>query len=143
MDKIIFLNQSILGPDVANREQIKDLITLLVSCSDDENVTADETNSFVSPTSCATIKFGPNSDRSPSIPLEEGLEDRGRSSSDDNLAIPEDLNKASDAVLEHVKSRMNVEFEQHRLRPGDQGFEWDKEVNFEPPKEISEWDEED
>lgn len=143
MDKIISLNPSILGPDVANREQIEDLITLLVSYPDDEPATLEETSSDVTPMSSATIKFGPTSDQSHSSTHEEGLEGKAESSSADTSAIPEDLNKASDAVLELVKSKMNVEFEQHRLRPGDEGFEWDKEVNFEPPKEISEWDEED
>lgn len=35
---------------------------------------------------------------------------------------------------------MDVDFEAKRLKPGDDGFVWDKEVEFAPAEEDNEWD---
>ncbi len=37
---------------------------------------------------------------------------------------------------------MNVDFEANRIQPCDKAFQWDKEVDFEPPMGVSDWDDE-
>ena len=54
-----------------------------------------------------------------------------------------DLNKASDEVVQQAKARMDVDFNAKRLKPGDDGYQWNKEVDFEPPTAVSEWDDDD
>ena len=53
-----------------------------------------------------------------------------------------DLNKVSDEVLEQKKQEMDELFEKNRLQPGDEGFEYDKEVDFgdESEKVSCGWD---
>lgn len=48
-----------------------------------------------------------------------------------------DLNKVSDKVLKQKKKEMDREFEQHQLKPGDDGYEYDKEVNFDGDDKVS------
>jgi hypothetical protein len=36
---------------------------------------------------------------------------------------------------------MEKVFEAKRLKPGDDGYEWDKRVDFSAPTEDNEWDE--
>jgi len=56
----------------------------------------------------------------------------------------EDLNKLDDVELKKRKAAMDIDFEKHRLKPGDDGFEYDKEVEFEDTGKIeSGWDDED
>lgn len=55
----------------------------------------------------------------------------------------EDLNKLSDSELNKKKAEMDQVFEQHRVRPGDEGFQYDVEVDFENGKNVSGWDSED
>lgn len=52
----------------------------------------------------------------------------------------EDLNKLDDTELNKKKAEMDQVFEQHRVRPGDDGFEYDVEVDFENGKNVSGWD---
>lgn len=192
VDKIISLNKNILGSHIANREQIQDLITLLVTCADTETsviedgdegkkdvtsvgttlpVTSSSSQSTVlrkvestadngvkslggllfgaveeggdeenyaekyaanteTDTGTGTVMFGPNS----------GNNDYSYDMKEDEVEIPDDLNKASDDVLTVAKAKMDVKFEENRLRPGDEGFEWDKQIDFDPPQEASEWD---
>lgn len=54
----------------------------------------------------------------------------------------EDLNKANDEQLAKRKARMDVLFEANRLQPGDEGYVYDKEVEFGRPKIESGWDSE-
>ena len=54
-----------------------------------------------------------------------------------------DLNKLSDTELNKKKAEMNQVFERHRVRPGDEGFQYDVEVDFESGKNVSGWDSED
>ena len=42
----------------------------------------------------------------------------------------EDLNQAPDEVLQRKKKEMDVLFESNRVRPGDEGWQYDKEVEF-------------
>lgn len=61
----------------------------------------------------------------------------------ENSGAEEDLNKASEEVLAQRKAEMEVLFEAHRLRPGDVGYQYDKEVEFTGPRMESGWDSED
>ena len=54
-----------------------------------------------------------------------------------------DLNKASDDVVERAKQTMSVDFEAKRLKPGDEGYVYDKQTEFDPPVGVSDWDEDD
>ena len=59
-------------------------------------------------------------------------------------ANDEDLNKATDEYLEKKKEEMDVLFESNRLKPGDEGYVYDKEVDFDVgPKMESGWDSDD
>lgn len=42
----------------------------------------------------------------------------------------EDLNQAPDEVVQQRKREMDVLFESNRVRPGDEGWQYDKEVDF-------------
>ena len=55
----------------------------------------------------------------------------------------EDLNKLDDYELDKRKADMDKDFEKNRLRPGDDGFVYDKEVDFTTGKMESGWDDED
>lgn len=52
----------------------------------------------------------------------------------------EDLNKVSQEVLLEKKAEMDVLFEANQLKPGDKGYEYDKEVEFGGSKIESGWD---
>ena len=61
-----------------------------------------------------------------------------------NKNANEDLNKATDEYLEKKKEEMDVLFESNRLKPGDEGYVYDKEVDFDVgPKMESGWDSDD
>lgn len=55
----------------------------------------------------------------------------------------EDLNKLDDHELNRRKADMDKEFEKNRIRPGDEEFVYDKEVEFNEGKIESGWDEDD
>ena len=55
----------------------------------------------------------------------------------------EDLNKLDDYELDKRKAAMDQDFEKNRLKPGDDGFLYDKEVDFNEGKIESGWDDED
>ena len=50
-----------------------------------------------------------------------------------------DLNKLSNEEVDFIKSKMDVNFLQNQLNPGDPGFIYDKEVEFNP-EESNDWD---
>lgn len=54
----------------------------------------------------------------------------------------EDLNKLTDEELDKKKAEMDIVFEKHRLKPEDDGFQYDVEVEFEDGKNVSGWDSE-
>ena len=54
-------------------------------------------------------------------------------------AEEEDLNKVSDFRLRMAKKEMDVEFEKNLLRPGMDGYVYDKQVDFEAEEDGS-WD---
>ena len=51
-----------------------------------------------------------------------------------------DLCKMDDATVSAYKAAESVKFEQNRLRPGDDGYVYDKQVEFEAPTEDCGWD---
>jgi len=55
----------------------------------------------------------------------------------------QDLSKLDNETLDRAKAIMNRGFERNALRPGDKGYEYDKQVNFEPEDGDASWDDED
>lgn len=56
----------------------------------------------------------------------------------------EDLNKATDEHLAKRKEEMDILFDSNCLKPGDEGYVYDKEVDFDVgPKMESGWDSDD
>lgn len=42
-----------------------------------------------------------------------------------------------------AKKKMDIAFAANQLRPGEEGFVWDKRADFDPPTGVSEWDDDD
>ena len=55
----------------------------------------------------------------------------------------EDLNKVSDFRLRVAKRQMDEQFEKNLVRPGMEGYEYDKAVEFEEAEEDMSWDDSD
>ena len=56
----------------------------------------------------------------------------------DGINIKEDnLNQLDDKKLNEVKKHMNSSFEQNQVKPGDQNWQYDIEVDFENADEDS------
>ena len=51
-----------------------------------------------------------------------------------------DLNKLSTEELDAVKDRMNDTFLANAKRPGDEGYQYDVQVEFDAPTEDNDWD---
>ncbi|KAL6752574.1 CEP19-like protein-domain-containing protein [Haematococcus lacustris] len=56
------------------------------------------------------------------------------------VAAEVDLNKVTEVELALAKKRMEQDFNKNRLKPGDPGFEYDKQVDFGPATEDNDWD---
>ena len=56
-----------------------------------------------------------------------------------------DLNKVSQEELQAAKDAMKVDFVRNSLKPGDEGYVWDKRVEFEVNEnsEDDSWDDDD
>ncbi|KAI8612849.1 CEP19-like protein-domain-containing protein [Chytriomyces sp. MP71] len=84
-------------------------------------------------------KMGP-----PPIYKESDKNVKGSKGNAGDLKVPIDgsvnLNKFSDDALSKVKSKMDVDFVKHQVKPGDARFQYDKQ-SFGPPIEDNEWDE--
>ena len=52
----------------------------------------------------------------------------------------EDLNRVDEDELAKRKAKMDLLYEANRLKPGDEGYVYDKEVGFEDGKMESGWD---
>ena len=52
----------------------------------------------------------------------------------------EDLNKLGEDQLKEKKAEMDVLFEANRIQPGDDGYEYDKEMDFSGSKIECGWD---
>ena len=82
------------------------------------------------------------------IALPSGNETKEMDKSLDDAHLPsnsddeKDLNKVSEEALKQKKQEMDELFEKNRLQPGDEGFEYDKEMDFgdESDKESCGWD---
>lgn len=59
--------------------------------------------------------------------------------SDRMIEPMDDLNKVSEKTLEFAKEKMNVTFTSNRILPGQEGYEYDKRVDYEVISESS-WD---
>jgi hypothetical protein len=57
----------------------------------------------------------------------------------DDLIPFGNLNKVSEKDLSKAKEKMNVAFNSNKILPGDEGYQYDKRVNFEVESECS-WD---
>ncbi len=59
-------------------------------------------------------------------------DDADSDQSDDQLVLdvdlPEDLNTVTEVELQLAKAKMEEGFSKNRLRPGDPGYEYDKQV---------------
>ncbi|XP_020607841.1 centrosomal protein of 19 kDa-like [Orbicella faveolata] len=64
-------------------------------------------------------------------------------SSPNNSDQEEDLNKLDDYELDKRKADMDKDFEKNRIKPGDEDFVYDKEVEFNEGKIESGWDDDD
>ena len=53
-----------------------------------------------------------------------------------------DLNKADDEEVKRAKETMDVLFKKNQVLPGDEGYQYDKQVEFEEGTEDNSWDEE-
>lgn len=51
-----------------------------------------------------------------------------------------DYNRVSEAQLKQVKQKMDQVFEKNIIRPGEEGYEYDKRVEFHAAQETSDWD---
>ncbi|KAL9970638.1 hypothetical protein ACROYT_G023048 [Oculina patagonica] len=60
-----------------------------------------------------------------------------------NKEQDEDLNKLDDYELDKRKADMDKDFEKNRIRPEDEDFVYDKEVDFNEGRMESGWDDED
>lgn len=125
--------------------------------NDQRTVTADMKDSepFGSPDNKATAKSDENSLQLSSASIPEIMEGDDDDDDDDfeNLtqegilekliALPSnsdeenDLNKVSDEVLKQKKKEMDQQFEQNQLKPGDEGYKYDKEIDFDDNDKVS------
>ncbi|KAL3672133.1 hypothetical protein V7S43_002796 [Phytophthora oleae] len=51
-----------------------------------------------------------------------------------------DYNRVSETQLKQAKQKMDLVFEQNIIRPDQQGYQYDKPVEFQPGTETSDWD---
>lgn len=51
-----------------------------------------------------------------------------------------DLNRVTEVELKLAKMNMEGDFRRNQLRPGDPGYEYDKQIEFGPAVEKNEWD---
>ncbi|KAF5829394.1 CEP19-like protein-domain-containing protein [Dunaliella salina] len=54
-----------------------------------------------------------------------------------------DLNRVSEMELRLAKQQMEREFTKHQLKPGEPGYEYDKQIEFGPPTSANDWDDDD
>jgi diacylglycerol kinase family enzyme len=111
--QVIEKNSDILSKDTVSYQQLVDLINLLLFSD------VSETSSLIDDIKVTKLKGGIG-----------GV----------NGEI--DLNKVSSLENAKAKELMSEAFESKRLKPTDAGFVYDKRIDFEPPSEVCEWDDE-
>lgn len=52
-----------------------------------------------------------------------------------------DYNRVSETQLKQVKQKMDVVFQQNIVLPNQDGYQYDKQIEFQTATETSEWDE--
>ncbi len=117
-DKIIRKNSDILSKESVSFEQLLDLVRLLLFCDmGDDSIDNDESIDV------AALKINSSNNSKPQIsPKSSEVEDGFG-----------DLNKVSEETNLLAKSIMNVEFEKNRITRDDEGFLYDKRVEFDIP----------
>lgn len=130
-EKVVDRNSDILAPSIVSFTQLVDLIKLLLFSDVSEMPSTNE--DMFAGGNFQAFKNGHNNQ-----PLK-------RENFKTPIAIYEDLdlNKVPEEVNAKAKEAMDVIFDSKRLKPTDKDFEYDKRVDFGPPAETSEWDEED
>ncbi|TMW63486.1 hypothetical protein Poli38472_002427 [Pythium oligandrum] len=74
-------------------------------------------------------------------PQEAGEVRRATVTSASAMPLPQaDYNRVSESQLKQVKEKMDVAFHKNIVRPGDTGYQYDKQVAFKPAEEASDWD---
>ena len=58
-----------------------------------------------------------------------------------DFALLDDLQKVDETVLAVAKGKMEETFEQNLVLSGDDGYEYDKRVEFGEAEEVTSWDE--
>lgn len=82
---------------------------------------------------------------SPSPPTETHEPERAAAASAAAAAmLPQaDYNRVSETQLKQVKMKMDLVFQQNFVRPGEDGYQYDKQITFQTTQEASDWDDDD
>jgi hypothetical protein len=107
--------EDVLGPDKVDEEQVLGLVEVLLSKDPPEKSQVEAT------APCA------------------GKENRKTKAANDDEPFG-DLNKASEEENQKAKELMNKGFQEKALRPGDEGYVYDKQVDFGEASEENDWD---
>lgn len=113
--KLMSQFDDVLGRDKVSEEQVLELVSLLLSKE---------------PPSKKTIEAKAPADKENTAKKKENVED----------AQFGDLNKVSEEENIKAKEVMNKGFEENVLRPGDEGYVYDKQVSFGEASEENDWD---
>lgn len=116
-DLIIEKNADVLGPELVSREQIEDLVRMIMK---------------------------KKVDRPTAIGIDAGNMYTSTNNQISNTQLDPfgDLNKASDDIVARAKETMSVDFEAKRVKPGDPEYVYEKNMDFAPPSGVSDWDDE-
>eukprot|EP00276_Gloeochaete_wittrockiana_P005429 CAMPEP_0184646884 /NCGR_PEP_ID=MMETSP0308-20130426/3676_1 /TAXON_ID=38269 /ORGANISM="Gloeochaete witrockiana, Strain SAG 46.84" /LENGTH=212 /DNA_ID=CAMNT_0027077329 /DNA_START=132 /DNA_END=770 /DNA_ORIENTATION=+ len=134
VDKVttkIFQNNKLLDQTKVSFDQVRRLVKQL----------ADHLKGLNKPSSASSN--GSTSSNASSITTKKAIVTAGQSNNnnnDEDEDTIEDLNKVEEHDLKRFKQLMEVDFERNRLKPGDPGFKYDVECDFNPT-ENNEWDE--
>ncbi|KAJ1440147.1 CEP19-like protein-domain-containing protein [Ochromonadaceae sp. CCMP2298] len=135
----------LLGPDNVQVAQIVGLIERLKASIDKakNNNSSSSDNSFnsdisITPSAPTSTSSGPTSDGAAATVRFE-RQKVPQLTAEADLALL-DLNTVSDDLNQRAKQIMDERFQENRLKPGDQGFEWDRQREFQAT-EDNEWDE--
>ena len=121
--KLIRRHSDVLNPEKVCSEQIEDLVALLIQgYNDHNNISIDD------------IQSGSNMNE---------YNDKRQTAHDIISKKYGDLNKLSDDEVAKAKREMDSDFEINRIKPGDKDFVYDKQIEFDAPVELNEWDDDD
>ena len=115
LKKLVVSYKELLGPEVASQSQLMDILTLLLSQSQSDVKTSSHTSKENNNPHKGVVVLARGDEVAPA-----------------HLAIASkygDLNKVSEDTNLRAKQEMAVDFEKNRLRPGDTGFVYDKQVS--------------